>query len=435
MSSPTRPRSSSHRQATRSARKLENAQLGDAIPGDAEVDTQLTNPAGPRRSDRTRKADPPLQSQQAKHNSPVQVVIADLEGGGQESGEAEEKRTAVVDRPAKRARGPATKRPGRSGTNAGTSASRSGPSQDMETQLLAQGYVAVGGADEAGRGPLAGPVVAAVVVLPPQSDPSWSPPRGLNDSKAMTEEEREAVYEQLTTDPRVKWAVSVVDHGEIDRINILQAALGAMRQSAVQLLQRQQQQQQPMLDFLLVDGNRMPKDLPVPARTVVKGDATVSCIAAASCIAKVTRDRLMLKLDEQYPQYGFAQHKGYGVPAHMEAIRKYGPSAVHRRSFEPVKSMTGWSREAALAAATPQLNLTAGGEDGGVPAAAAAAAAAMKNTNEEPSKVVRGRRGRLSKGKQDGEGEGGQGRRAAPGRATPPPSGAVPRRGRPRKTD
>ncbi|GFR51375.1 hypothetical protein Agub_g13802, partial [Astrephomene gubernaculifera] len=103
-----------------------------------------------------------------------------------------------------------------------------------------------------------------------------------------------------------------------------------------------------VLDFLLVDGNRMPKDLPVPARTVVKGDATCSCIAAASCIAKVTRDRLMLELDKQYPQYGFAQHKGYGVPAHMEAIRTHGPSAVHRRSFEPIKSMTGWSREEML---------------------------------------------------------------------------------------
>ncbi|GLI66232.1 hypothetical protein VaNZ11_009971 [Volvox africanus] len=534
MSSPTRPRSSSHRRATSSAKKLDHSQLryDEPITGGAEVDTQLTIPAG--RSGRNRRADPPPQPQQlqAKLISPVQVwteggsrkqlqkkkqlsreaaavaaeevlerkvpiagageevnteegaagerrvkvtsaiavetrrgrkragaataaasapdkasqkqklpfdgyassgnVVgshqagggdADLNGGKQEGGE---KGTAAVDPPAKRPRGPAAKRPGRSGTTTGASTSRPGPSRDMETQLLAQGYVAVGGADEAGRGPLAGPVVAAVVVLPPASGPSWSPPHGLNDSKAMTEEEREAVYEQLTTDPRVIWTVSVVDHEEIDRINILQAALGAMRQSAVQLLQ-QQQQQQPVLDFLLVDGNRMPKGLPVPAQTVVKGDAKVSCIAAASCIAKVTRDRLMLKLDKQYPQYGFAQHKGYGVPAHMEAIRKHGPSAVHRRSFEPVKSMTGWSREAALAAeaaeaasANPKQNATVGSTGGAEPAEAV--------VNNGPGKAVRGRRDRPSKREPEGGGEGG-----APGGANPPsPPRAISRRGRPR---
>ncbi|GFR51374.1 hypothetical protein Agub_g13801, partial [Astrephomene gubernaculifera] len=134
----------------------------------------------------------------------------------------------------KRARGPAAKRPG----GGGGGAAKSGPTRDMELQLMASGYTAVGGADEAGRGPLAGPVVAAVVVLPPPSDASWRPPPGLNDSKAISEEEREAIYESLTTDPRVKWAVSVIDHQEIDRINILQAALGAMRRSAVQLLQQ-----------------------------------------------------------------------------------------------------------------------------------------------------------------------------------------------------
>ncbi|GIL67416.1 hypothetical protein Vafri_20805 [Volvox africanus] len=535
MSSPTRPRSSSHRRAARSAKKHDHSQLiyDEPIPGGAEVDTQFTIPAG--RPNRSQRADqPPQPQQQAEQISPVQFGTAgestkqlrkksqrsrgtaaaaaeegvkhkmplagageevdtdeegatdvrrvkvasaaavearrgrkrtgtataaapapgksslqqqkqklpfeglagshqagggdaDLKGDGQEAGE---KGTAAVDPPAKRARGPAAKRPGRSGAATGASTSRSGPSREMETQLLAKGYVAVGGADEAGRGPLAGPVVAAVVVLPPENDRSWSPLHGLNDSKAMTEEEREAVYEQLTTDPRVKWAVSVVDHEEIDRINILQAALGAMRQSAVQLLQQQQQEQEPVLDFLLVDGNRMPRDLPVPGQPVVKGDAKVSCIAAASCIAKVTRDRLMLKLDEQYPQYGFAQHKGYGVPAHMEAIRKYGPSAVHRKSFEPVKSMTGWNREAALAAAAaaavaanPQQNAAVGGEDGAEPAA----------VNDEPSKVVRGRWGRPSKKEREGEG-GGRGRGGAPGGTkAPSPPRATSRRGRPRR--
>ncbi|KAG2439786.1 hypothetical protein HYH02_010421 [Chlamydomonas schloesseri] len=170
-------------------------------------------------------------------------------------------------------------------------------------------------------------------------------PAGLNDSKAITEEEREAIYATLTTDPRVRWSVSVIDHQTIDRINILQAALGAMRNSALDV-----HKQAAGLDYLLVDGNKVPKDLPCPARAVVKGDATVACIAAASIIAKVTRDRLMLELDKQYPQYGFAQHKGYGVPQHMAAIHTHGPSAVHRRSFEPVKSMTGWTREKEVAA-------------------------------------------------------------------------------------
>ncbi|KAG2424048.1 hypothetical protein HXX76_014869 [Chlamydomonas incerta] len=168
-------------------------------------------------------------------------------------------------------------------------------------------------------------------------------PAGLNDSKAITEAEREAIYTALTADPRVRWAVSIIDHDTIDRINILQAALGAMRNSALDV-----HKQAPGLDYLLVDGNKLPKDLPCPARAVVKGDATVACIAAASIIAKVTRDRLMLELDKLHPEYGFAQHKGYGVPQHMAAIHTHGPSAVHRRSFEPVKSMTGWTREKAL---------------------------------------------------------------------------------------
>jgi hypothetical protein len=149
----------------------------------------------------------------------------------------------------------------------------------MEVKLQGQGYAAVGGTDEAGRGPLAGPVVAAVCVIPADVDV----PPGVNDSKAMSEAEREAVYAQLVADPRIKWAVCVTDHQEIDRINILQASLGAMRQAAESLLAACP----GALNFLLVDGNRMPQGLPVPAQAVVKGDATCTCIAAASIIAKV----------------------------------------------------------------------------------------------------------------------------------------------------
>ncbi|KAG2498364.1 hypothetical protein HYH03_003623 [Edaphochlamys debaryana] len=290
--------------------------------------------------------------------------------------EAETAEEAKAARP-KRARAPPKRAAGGGGAKAA-----SGPNRDMENQLMGQGYKAVGGADEAGRGPLAGPVVAAVCVLPQP----WAPPPGLHDSKQMDEQTREQVYAALTTDPRVKWAVCVIDHTEIDRINILQAALGAMRRSAEAL---RAQHGAEALDYLLVDGNRMPRDLPCPARTVVKGDATVTAIAAASVLAKVTRDRLMLELEAQYPGYGFGQHKGYGVPAHMEAVARLGPCPVHRRSFEPIKSMTGWSREAMLAEeaaargegaeeAGGAAALAGKGKAGAKPAAKAAKAKAQK---------------------------------------------------------
>ncbi|KAF6261329.1 ribonuclease H-like domain-containing protein [Scenedesmus sp. NREL 46B-D3] len=206
-----------------------------------------------------------------------------------------------------------------------------GPSRAAEQAMWAKGYKAVAGVDEAGRGPLAGPVVAAAAVLP--DDMEFA---GLNDSKQMSEEAREELYEQLTSHPDVRWAVAVVDHETIDEINILQAAMLAM-QMAVEGLAR-------CPDAVLIDGNRRPKGLEhLPMQTLVKGDATSTCIAAASIIAKVTRDRLMVELDAQYPLYGFAQHKGYGVPAHKLAIQQHGPCPEHRRSFEPVKSITGWA--------------------------------------------------------------------------------------------
>ncbi|WIA32462.1 hypothetical protein OEZ86_003282 [Tetradesmus obliquus] len=221
--------------------------------------------------------------------------------------------------------------------------------------MWAKGYKAVAGVDEAGRGPLAGPVVAAAAVLPADIQLA-----GLNDSKQMSEGAREELYEQLTSHPDVAWAVAVVDRETIDEVNILQAAMLAMTR-AVQGLARAP-------DAVLVDGNRRPAGLEhLPMQALVKGDASSTCIAAASVIAKVTRDRLMLELDAQYPQYGFAQHKGYGVPAHKTAIQRHGPCPEHRRSFEPVKSMTGWAgygqaakAAAAAAAAAAEQQVAAG---------------------------------------------------------------------------
>lgn len=174
------------------------------------------------------------------------------------------------------------------------------------------------GIDEAGRGPLAGPVCAAACVLP-----EGLVIEGLNDSKKLSEKRREALYEQITTQA-VAWAVCLVDEAVIDEINILQATFRAMR-GAVSKLGLQP-------DLCLVDGNRDP-GLGLPTRTVVKGDASCASVAAASILAKVTRDRLMYAYDELYPGYGFAVHKGYGTKAHYAAIQQLGLCPIHRRSF------------------------------------------------------------------------------------------------------
>jgi ribonuclease HII len=174
------------------------------------------------------------------------------------------------------------------------------------------------GIDEAGRGPLAGPVCAAACVLP-----EGLVIEGLNDSKKLSEKRREALYEQITTQA-VAWAVCLVDEAVIDEINILQATFRAMRGAVAKL------GLQP--DLCLVDGNRDP-GLGLPTRTVVKGDASCASVAAASILAKVTRDRLMCAYDAQYPGYGFAVHKGYGTKAHYAAIQQLGLCPIHRRSF------------------------------------------------------------------------------------------------------
>jgi ribonuclease HII len=182
----------------------------------------------------------------------------------------------------------------------------------------------VAGVDEAGRGPLAGPVVAAAVILDPAR-----PIPGLDDSKVLKESAREALF-PLIQERALAWAVARAEVEEIDRLNILQATMLAMRR-AIQALS-------PAAQHALIDGNRCPEGLPCSSEWVIDGDAKVAAISAASILAKVTRDREMVLLDQTYPGYGFAGHKGYGTPEHLKALDTLGPCAIHRRSFAPVRS-------------------------------------------------------------------------------------------------
>lgn len=188
----------------------------------------------------------------------------------------------------------------------------------LETELMAEGYAALCGIDEAGRGPLAGPVCAAAVMLPP----GLVLP-GLNDSKKLSEKRREALYDEIIASA-LHYGIAFATVEEIEEHNILGATFLAMRRAFAQL--------GVTPDLALVDGNRDP-GLDAPTRCVVKGDATCADIAAASILAKVTRDRYMLQMAERYPVYGFEKHKGYGTAAHYAAIREYGPCEVHRPSF------------------------------------------------------------------------------------------------------
>ena len=189
---------------------------------------------------------------------------------------------------------------------------------EMEEQLLAEGYAAVCGIDEAGRGPLAGPVVAAAVILAPGTEFP-----GVNDSKKLTEKKREALFDYIKENA-LAYGIGLSSEQEIDEINILQATFLAMRR-AVEAL--------PVsADYALVDGNRI-QGLDIPAECVIGGDGKVLSIAAASILAKVTRDREMRALAAQYPEYGFEKHKGYGTKAHYLAIAEHGICPIHRRTF------------------------------------------------------------------------------------------------------
>ena len=191
----------------------------------------------------------------------------------------------------------------------------------LEHELRSRGYRCIAGADEVGRGSLFGAVVAGAVILSPDS-----PVRGLNDSKQIEPERREILAERIR-ERAVAWSVAAVDAATIDRINIYEASRLAMKNAVLQL--------QPAADFVLVDAVAL--DLPVPQQPLIQGDERCHAIAAASILAKVYRDNMMREWDRLYPEYGLANHKGYHAPEHIEAIRRLGPTPMHRFSFEPVR--------------------------------------------------------------------------------------------------
>ncbi|MCH9809282.1 MAG: ribonuclease HII [Alphaproteobacteria bacterium] len=199
------------------------------------------------------------------------------------------------------------------------------PTLELEQAELALAPGAIAGVDEAGRGPWAGPVVAAAVILDLDDLPV-----GVGDSKALDEAAREEAYASIKK--RARFAVAVADVSRIDRSNILTATLWAMAQAVAKLSEK------PRL--VLVDGNRLPPVI-CEARAIVKGDAKCLSIAAASIVAKVTRDRIMVEMAEAYPGYGFERHKGYGTPQHKEALERLGVTDIHRRSFRPVQLALG----------------------------------------------------------------------------------------------
>ena len=189
---------------------------------------------------------------------------------------------------------------------------------ELESKYSDEGYKIICGCDEAGRGPLAGPVVAAACVLP-----LGLVIDGLNDSKKLTEKKREMLFEIIKKEA-VAYAIASADVKEIEEINILNASMLAMKRAIDALPTK--------ADLALIDGN-VTRGFDIPAIPVIKGDAISPSIAAASILAKVTRDRLLLEYDALYPEYGFAKHKGYGTKLHMDSIRKYGPLPIHRRDF------------------------------------------------------------------------------------------------------
>ena len=188
----------------------------------------------------------------------------------------------------------------------------------MEMRLHEEGYRLICGVDEAGRGPLAGPVYAAAVILPENTVID-----GLNDSKKLTEKKREKLFDVIR-DRALDFGIASASQQEIDDVNILNAVYLAMNRAVRQM--------RTAPDLLLIDGNR-DKGIEGPSRCVVKGDATCACIAAASVLAKVSRDRFMYEMAERFPQYGFEKHKGYGTALHYEKLREFGPCELHRKSF------------------------------------------------------------------------------------------------------
>ena len=199
------------------------------------------------------------------------------------------------------------------------------PDLELEHELRADGWVRVAGVDEAGRGPLAGPVAAAAVVLPDDFACKF-----LDDSKKLTARRRDHLFEELTTDGSVSWALAYAEVGEIEELNILKATHVAMARAVAALPSAP--------DYCLIDGLDVP-GFPLASHGIVKGDGLSLSIAAASVIAKVSRDRRMRDYAVEFPQYGFEKHKGYGTKAHLEALRTHGPCRIHRQTFQPVAQL------------------------------------------------------------------------------------------------
>ncbi|WP_367873513.1 ribonuclease HII [Luteolibacter sp. Populi] len=199
------------------------------------------------------------------------------------------------------------------------------PNLLLEKALRARGLMMIAGVDEAGRGPLAGPVAAAAVIVPER----WRC-KGLDDSKKLAPATRESLYQRISGDAKVKWCVAYADVEEIDRINILRATHQAMARAVRGLAME--------VHHCLIDGLRVP-EFPWAHDGVVRGDGISVSIAAASVMAKVSRDRLMCEMAQEFPHYGFDRHMGYGTPQHLEALRYHGPCRIHRRSFQPVAQL------------------------------------------------------------------------------------------------
>ena len=193
------------------------------------------------------------------------------------------------------------------------------PDYEFEKAAVNSGFSCICGVDEAGRGPLAGPVCAAAVILP-----EGAVIEGLDDSKKLTEKKREKLYD-IIKETAVAYSVAYGTLEEIESVNILEATYLAMNRAIEGLSVKP--------DFALIDGNRVPRGLKIPCETIVKGDSKSMSVAAASVLAKVTRDRLMLEYDKKYPEYNFKKHKGYGTKEHTELIKQYGPCEIHRPSF------------------------------------------------------------------------------------------------------
>ena len=198
--------------------------------------------------------------------------------------------------------------------------------KEREKQLHAEGFSYIAGVDEVGRGPLAGPVVTAAVVLPAEFDVL-----GIDDSKKLSEKRREELYE-IITEKALAWGIGMADHQVIDEINILQATKQAMKQAVEEADRMLRERTGGSIERVLLDAVELP-GLQVPQESIIKGDAKSQSIAAASIIAKVTRDRMMKEYDRLYPAYDFASNKGYRTKKHIEALKEFGPCPIHRRTF------------------------------------------------------------------------------------------------------